>query len=192
MPSTLTLWYKMFKQMFAVHVANKKLSNLLRLVVCNYFVNIKTILHLAFNSMIVASLVGFTLFQSHFQKARIESHPPTPIVRFQLPPLSSVPRVWVLVVQVDVVEVQAADLPNHPIASEDFVSVERKRLDRRSDLPKRWFGSDHSLGEVLLPYKDRVKFPLVNGHWLVVEFQPLFEKSAKVKMGSGWEPSSSI
>lgn len=68
----------------------------MRLVVCNYFVNspmrektsniIKTIQNLAFNSMIVASLVGFTLFQSHFQKARIESHPPTPIEVSAAPP----------------------------------------------------------------------------------------------------------
>lgn len=80
--------------------------------------------------MIVASLVGFTLFQSHFQKARIESHLPSPIGISAAPPPCLVPRVWVLVVQVDVGEVQAADLPNHPIASEDFVPVERKRPDR--------------------------------------------------------------
>jgi len=36
---------------------------------------INTIQNLAFNSMIVASFLGCTLFQSHFQKARIESTP---------------------------------------------------------------------------------------------------------------------
>ena len=43
-------------------------------------------------------------------------------------------------------------------------------------------------GEHVVTLKGRVKFPLINGHWLVVEFQPLFEKICESQSGLGIFP----